>query len=161
MNVRRLEALNSNPSPEPIPIPIDNNTQEKEINYILLYTGSKFFWRSRLTFEINIYLHKDQDILEIISFNSESFIENNRIYLNLTTLLNVAGKGAIDAKMEVLYVAKLAQDPTLLSRPEQSYESRYEEAKNALASSFTLARLQNNENDTEKKGLIYAPSPWL
>jgi len=52
----------------------------------LLYTGSKLFWRTNETVELNIYLHVEARIIEVVSFDVTKLKETNRLYLHLDVM---------------------------------------------------------------------------
>lgn len=51
-------------------------------HYKLLYTGSKLFWRTQRSIDVDIYLHIGPHVLEVITFDSNKHKEMSRIYLN-------------------------------------------------------------------------------
>lgn len=50
--------------------------------YRVLYTGSKFFWRSKHNIDFHIYHHIDASVLEIIGYDSATQTELPRLYLD-------------------------------------------------------------------------------
>jgi hypothetical protein len=58
-------------------------------HYILLYSGSKFFWRTQDTIDLHIYLHILPNCLEVISYDTNKSKETNRIYLDYGRLVEV------------------------------------------------------------------------
>lgn len=51
-------------------------------HFKLIYTGSKFFWRTQKSFDVDIYLHVLPHVLEVICFDPAKHKETTRLYLN-------------------------------------------------------------------------------
>ncbi len=69
-----------------------NKLQEKQqegVHYRMLYSGSKLFWRTQETIDIDMYYHIIPDTVEIIFFDESKGRELPRLYLNHTVLMNV------------------------------------------------------------------------
>lgn len=62
------------------------------IDYKLLYTGSKFFWRKKETIDVHIFHHVTSDTIEIIGYDLTFNKEMNRLYLNYDTFLTMIEK---------------------------------------------------------------------
>ena len=54
--------------------------------YRLLYTGSKIFWRTQRTIDIDIYVHIYPEILEVIAFDPVKYKEITRMYLDYAAM---------------------------------------------------------------------------
>jgi hypothetical protein len=51
-------------------------------HFKLLYSGSKLFWRTQKSIDVDIYLHVLTNVLEVITFDSAKHRETARIYLD-------------------------------------------------------------------------------
>lgn len=56
--------------------------QEEGKEYKLFYNGSKFYWRTQKTVDIDMYLHILPQIIEVVAFDPDKHKEVSRIYLN-------------------------------------------------------------------------------
>jgi hypothetical protein len=83
-NVRRatevVSVLMSPPKKELISL-------EEGLHYRLLYSGSKFFWRSQETVDFDLYHHFLAHTIEIIPFNASTERETSRIYCDYEAVL--------------------------------------------------------------------------
>jgi hypothetical protein len=52
------------------------------VHFKLLYSGTKFFWRSKHTLDIHIYLHCITNVVEVIPFDVDRFKEMNRCIIS-------------------------------------------------------------------------------
>eukprot|EP01040_Poterioochromonas_malhamensis_P007963 gene7963-8606_t len=99
---------------------IANITKQVEgEHYKLLYTGSKFFWRTQDTYDLHFYLHILPNCIEIISYDTVKSKETNRIYLDYDRLVEIIKK-----------------NPNITWNPED------EEANRNAVTTFILQRLQ-------------------
>ena len=70
----------------------ENKLQEKQqegVHYRMLYSGSKLFWRTQETIDIDMYYHIIPDTVEIIFFDESKGKELPRLYLNHAIVINV------------------------------------------------------------------------
>ena len=114
---------------------------------VMIYSGSKFFWRTRDDIEILIYMHVKARALEVIPFHIAKNKELERNYLSIPILLKTIGNDAIQKKIEEL-TAKRGQGDALATPA-----AKKEEAKRLALSAHVLARLQTSIN-----GLVFEPS---
>jgi len=65
---------------------------EEGTDYKLMYSGCKFFWRTREEIEVSMYLHVDSRTIEVIAFDllNASLRELPRIYLNHQIIASLA-----------------------------------------------------------------------
>ena len=64
--------------------------QEEGVQYKLLYSGSKFYWRTKLMVEIDLHHHLESNTIEVAAFNHSAYMEMKRLYIDskaLTELL--------------------------------------------------------------------------
>jgi hypothetical protein len=100
-NVARKEGkdvkdpLVKEPAPAPVPEPVVEEApaaqalpavQVEGKDYKLLYTGSKFFWRTSKNIDVDMYLHIVPHVIEVISFDPDKHKEASRIYVNYFTI---------------------------------------------------------------------------
>jgi hypothetical protein len=85
-NVKRLEEGDTSNICSQLPAQITEEhmmkKQEEGTHYRLLYSGSKFYWRSQDTIELDIYHHFISKAIEIIPYLAHKQKELNRIYLD-------------------------------------------------------------------------------
>jgi len=71
----------------------DKGLQQKEKTYKLLYSGSKFFWRTKETIDLHIYLHfassDEEEVLEMIGYDLNTREELSRLYLSYPKYVNM------------------------------------------------------------------------
>lgn len=66
-----------------------------------LYSGSKLFWRTQDNINIDIYLHKLEQIVEIIAYNAHTNISYPRIYLDQNKVIDsLGGEAAVMLHVE-------------------------------------------------------------
>jgi hypothetical protein len=83
------EAAKSGAPPPPlIPDRIAPRQVEGE-HFKMMYTGSKFFWRTQESVDLHFYHHILPHTIEIISYDTTKSREFNRIYLDYSTLLDI------------------------------------------------------------------------
>jgi len=63
--------------------------QQEGVHYRMLYSGSKLFWRTQETIDIDMYYHIIPDTVEIIFFDESKGRELPRLYMNHALLINV------------------------------------------------------------------------
>ena len=73
--------------------------QEEGRDYRLLYSGSKFYWRTQHTVDFDIYHHFATKTIEIIPHNNTHQKEMNRIYLNYDSACQMIQE-AVDTEVE-------------------------------------------------------------
>lgn len=73
--------------------------QEEGRDYRLLYSGSKFYWRTQHTVDFDIYHHFATKTIEIIPHNNTHQKEMNRIYLNYDSACQMI-QDAVDTEVE-------------------------------------------------------------
>jgi len=71
---------------------VANTVPEKAldgIDYKLIYSGTKLFWRTREEMDVSFYFHLKPSIVEIISHDLQRNKDFKRIYMNHSVLLNL------------------------------------------------------------------------
>ena len=105
----------------------------------VIYTGSKFFWRSKETIELNIYVHLRERCLEVIGYNTGEAIEMPRLYVDEAHAVSVVGDAAIQSKVDARRVSENVDN---MAGKEHVLKLIYEEEKRLLIASLLVARLQ-------------------
>ena len=90
------------------PEPAEEDTSGEQIEGIdfrLVYSGRKLFWRSQQSVDLEFYLHDRVSCLEVAGIDASNSQELNRIYLDYNILLNIIsdiiGKRSTDDSEEV------------------------------------------------------------
>lgn len=112
-------------------------------DYKLLYSGTKFFWRTKDNIDIHIYLHNLSNCVEVIPFDVERHKELNRSYLEHFILLSAIEQDAVEKveeRKEKLKQAKKKDKNNKEVLP--SDDVLLEEAKRVVLVSHLLDRLQ-------------------
>ena len=65
---------------------------------VVVYQGSKLFWRTRNTIDITIVQHDRWNITEVIAYEPSIDVEATRIYLNSSILRTKLDQVEIDSK---------------------------------------------------------------
>lgn len=60
-------------------------------HYRLIYSGSKLFWRTQETVDLNIFHHILPSTIEVVSYDTMKAKEMNRLYLDYTSLCDQSG----------------------------------------------------------------------
>lgn len=105
------------------------------IHYMLLYTGSKLFWRTQQNIDFDIFHHVSGDAIEIIAHDSLKSTDVNRLYLSYSGVTNI-----ISELQKALPTFGLVSGAT---EGDDAHDSRSEQEKlrNAI-SRYVLQRLQ-------------------
>lgn len=64
-------------------------------HYRLLYSGSKLFWRTQETVDLNIYHHILPSTIEVVSYDTTKSKEMNRMYMDYAALCDLSGVTAM------------------------------------------------------------------
>eukprot|EP00602_Paraphysomonas_sp_CaronLab_P009592 CAMPEP_0185019210 /NCGR_PEP_ID=MMETSP1103-20130426/1848_1 /TAXON_ID=36769 /ORGANISM="Paraphysomonas bandaiensis, Strain Caron Lab Isolate" /LENGTH=427 /DNA_ID=CAMNT_0027549409 /DNA_START=231 /DNA_END=1514 /DNA_ORIENTATION=+ len=131
--------------------------QEPTSRCRVLYTGNKFFWRTKDNIDIHIYLHLKQRCLEVVAYEGIANAELPRLYLDETKLFSLIGDSTVRQKVaerkekekSKKFREKLPPDNIL-----------FEDEKRLAISSHIMSKLQLS-NDTSRttiysKYLTYA-----
>ena len=137
-----------------VPVVIEQKEGE---HYKQLYSGTKFFWRTKDNIDINIYLHMLSDAIEVIPFDVERHKELNRSYLSNFILLSQIEKDAQSSveerKMKLIELKKADKFNKDVLPPD---EVMLEEAKRQVLVTHILDRLQIQAGPP--KQLTYVPN---
>lgn len=131
--------------------------QKEGEHYKQLYSGTKFFWRTKDNIDIHIYLHAICDTVEVIPFDVERHKELNRSYLSHFILLSYIEKDAHnsveDRKKKLIEEKKADKFNKTVLPPD---EVMLEEAKRMVLVTHILDRLQIQTGPP--KQLTYVPN---
>ena len=67
------------------------------VQYQLVYSGSKYYWRTNLMIEVDIYHHVEGDALEVVIFNYSTDSEMERIYVDASVLTRSQHKSILES----------------------------------------------------------------
>jgi hypothetical protein len=128
----------------------ENQLVEKEpaaqvegVDYRLMYSGSKFFWRTNDTVDIHIYYHTLSGTYEVISFDVNRHKEFNRVYLNnypILTNLEEAVIKEVSAKLKASDQKDKGRFTSNVAEVDKA--AMLDEARRYLTQSFILERLK-------------------
>uniref|UniRef100_A0A7S0XDU4 Uncharacterized protein n=1 Tax=Chromulina nebulosa TaxID=96789 RepID=A0A7S0XDU4_9STRA len=114
--------------------------QEEGVDYRLVYSGSKFFWRTQDNIDFHIYHHVNSDVVEVISFDNVKDKELNRLYFQFKIIANLIEEEVnrnIDLKYKELAIEKNAVIP--------SRDILYPQIQRNCLATYLLSRLQVHE----------------
>jgi hypothetical protein len=155
--VKKLEAA-TNGEADKVCTPVPEALKQKEgEHYKLLYSGTKFFWRTKDNIDIHIYLHILSDCVEVIPFDVERHRELNRSYLQHFILLSHIEKDAhasVEDRRKKLIDEKKQDKFNKTELPPD--DVMLEEAKRMVMVTHILDRLQIQSGPP--KQLTYVPN---
>eukprot|EP01038_Epipyxis_sp_PR26KG_P007513 gene7513-10235_t len=125
------------------------------IDFSLLYDGSKLFWRTQRSVDINIYNHIPLETLEIIAFDAVTHKELPRIYINYKLLCEII-QPKLDASVEAKYNELILDRFNTVTK-----EQLYDEQKPAAVITYILQRLSEDSSDSidsRMKPIVYTPA---
>lgn len=64
-------------------------------HYKLIYSGSKFFWRTQETVDFDIYYHIHPNVVEVVSYEIIKSREMSRMYLNYTAMMDIIAAAGV------------------------------------------------------------------
>jgi len=70
-------------------------------NHVTIYEGTKNFWRTRENVDVKIIEHIDQNVIEIISFSVEKYVEGDRLFLDAPMLYKKVDNNEIEEKLKL------------------------------------------------------------
>ena len=112
-----------------------------EINpTVIVFKGSKFFWRTRNNIDVTIVRHGDLGTIEVISYEPSIDVEAERIYLSLPILDSKLNQEEIEAKFSFAKQNNVAHT--------EEFEA---EVVNRATSDFILKHLSIKEFASDEK----------
>eukprot|EP00602_Paraphysomonas_sp_CaronLab_P002623 CAMPEP_0185019780 /NCGR_PEP_ID=MMETSP1103-20130426/2365_1 /TAXON_ID=36769 /ORGANISM="Paraphysomonas bandaiensis, Strain Caron Lab Isolate" /LENGTH=424 /DNA_ID=CAMNT_0027550261 /DNA_START=37 /DNA_END=1308 /DNA_ORIENTATION=+ len=155
-NVKRLEESARKAEEKDEPVKVATTSEEAPTARCrVLYTGSKYFWRSQDSFDLHIYLHHAPGCIEIIPYSSKTNKELPRVYMDEKALVDYVGEETISNRVKAI------QDENASKRFKSTLPSTdilYEEEKRIVLSSHIVAHLQMDSAEDGSKLLRYVPS---
>eukprot|EP00602_Paraphysomonas_sp_CaronLab_P007278 CAMPEP_0185035948 /NCGR_PEP_ID=MMETSP1103-20130426/28144_1 /TAXON_ID=36769 /ORGANISM="Paraphysomonas bandaiensis, Strain Caron Lab Isolate" /LENGTH=331 /DNA_ID=CAMNT_0027573265 /DNA_START=252 /DNA_END=1247 /DNA_ORIENTATION=+ len=94
-NVAKLAASDGNKVED-----VGSEPREPTTRCKVMYTGSKFFWRTGDHIDLHIYLHLAPNCIEVIAYDEKADIELPRLYLKAEVLAAGVNEAAIQAKLK-------------------------------------------------------------
>lgn len=149
-----LEEENSGRPPTP---------QEEGVHYKQLYSGDKYFWRTKVNLEIRLYLHLSSHVVEVAGYDKAHNAPTNRVYLDHNILLSVIKEMAMKNVQRKKREIKERQEEARKKRKEfneviPSEEVMLNEAKRVVLVTHILDRLQIDlHNGKNKPALFFLP----
>lgn len=120
--------------------PIDK--QEEGIHFKLLYSGTKFYWRTQENFDIHIFHHMLAHAIEVIPYDVQKRVELPRLYLNFDDVKEIK-KAEIQQKID-----ELSTSDSATPNPEGIIDN----AVRIAVTTYVLARLQKSADNA---GVIF------
>lgn len=135
MQQSNLDAL----AEEPAPAKNEPSSQEPSSRCRVIYTGTKFFWKTQDNFDIHLYYHIDSKCIEVIAYEGKANTELPRLYLNEPAVLEYIGEDSIMER-----VREIQKDASNKRFKEAlpSTQILFEEEKRIAISSHILSHLQ-------------------
>lgn len=156
-NLKKLEKANTEEEEEKT-VPVTPTSQEPTSRCKVMYTGTKFFWKTQDNFDIHIYLHKDAKCIEVIAYEGKANTELPRIYLNEELVVSLVGTEAIMERVKELQKDASSKRFKEALPPEHIL---FEEEKRIAVSSHIVSHLQAGPENSRKsiynKSLRYVP----
>ena len=133
--------------------------QEEGVHYKLVYSGSKLFWRTQETIDIDIYHHLVVNVVEVIMFEPIKGKELKRVYLDcgvISLIVDRVVESEVQDKLQLMQNAhkanKFGKDLSKESSiPDMT--SFVEETRRQTFTSFVLSRLHMSSGET-----VYVPT---
>ena len=111
------------------------------VDYKMLYSGTKFYWRTKSDIEFHIYTHKVANCVEVIPYEVNKGREMTRIYLELYGLHSFVESSALQKTQDKIKAStKGGKYSVAIDKNQESI--MIEEAKTVLLTSFIMERLQ-------------------
>jgi hypothetical protein len=150
-------SVSGNESPHtPLPHPEHEQKQpeqEEGRDYRLLYSGSKFYWRTQHTVDFDIYHHFATKAIEIVPHNNTHQKELNRIYVNYEAACQLVAHSVdveVENKVKTIVSDRFAKQP--------DREAIREDVLVQKMVTYLLSRLHFEADDGHGKAKITALS---
>jgi hypothetical protein len=150
MQQSSLDSLTEDQQAPPAPSSAkEPSSQEPSSRCRVIYTGTKFFWKTQDNIDIHLYLHIDSKCIEVIAYEGKANTELPRLYLSEPAVLRFIGEEAIMER--VLEIQKDASNKRFKEAlpPKQIL---YEEEKRIAISSHILSHLQMSTSSPTSAG---------
>jgi hypothetical protein len=138
--------------------------QQEGVDYKLLYTGTKLYWRTQKSIDFNFYHHVLADVIEIVAFDPEKHKELNRVYLDYSIMMEwMSAKvkmGMIEREQQI---AQIKQRDRFFSVTVEAMNEYEKELQRTTLTTFILQRLQIQsltiENSNVTTGIAFVSLP--
>jgi len=115
------------------------------VDYKMLYSGIKYYWRSKTDIEFHIYTHKIGNAIEVIPFEVAKSKELSRVYLEMYGLDSFVRDDAMNKTQEKIKAS--SKGGKFSVKIDKSQETAMvEETKLVLITSHIMERLQLVDN---------------
>lgn len=111
----------------------------------VIFQGAKCFWRTRNTVDIMLVLHKEFNVIEVITYEPSFNKEAPRIYLNNNIVDSKIDQSEVEEKM------RLAKEPILRRREVPNNEVLLKNIINNTKADYVMNRLSIAEFSPEKQ----------
>lgn len=149
-SLKKLEAAKSEANDK---VPELNPVKQVEgVDYRLIYSGAKMFWRSQTDLEFHLYMHNLAHTIEVIPYDAQKSKELSRIYLEVYALENFIKEDALNTVRSKI---KSSTKGGKYSKPAISkgdQDVMVEEEKRVLLGTHIMSRMQLNDG-----GVTYVP----
>jgi hypothetical protein len=154
-----VKKLNEPPQPvEEIIVPEEPTSQEPSMKCRAIYSGTKFFWKTQENIDVNIYLHVDPMIVEVIPHHGRANTELPRLYLSETAIIDYVGPDTITAKVNA--IKKDAGNQRFKEALPPDSELFTEQRRLAVVSHvMSSLHIKNTSVNSNRSIVVYEPSP--
>jgi len=129
--------------------------QTEGVEYRLMYSGSKFFWRQKSDIEFHMYMHTLSHTVEIIPFDIARSRELARIYLDRYAMDVFVKEDAMEHTKAKISASTMGGRYSNKMTDEQK-ENMLEEQKRVLLATHVMARMQMDGTGADIK-IAYLP----
>eukprot|EP01038_Epipyxis_sp_PR26KG_P006576 gene6576-9041_t len=141
LHKRAVDRINNPHLVEDKELDKEAEVQVEGIDFRILYSGSKLYWRSNETIELTFVHHLKIHVLEIIGFDFSTSRELNRLYLDYIITSNVAEK---EAKRHPEKSGDLSHSGSMVGLSNESDINQSASTKNPEISSRDIFEKMNN-----------------
>ena len=129
--------------------------QQEGVDYKLMYSGSKYFWRQKADIEFHMYMHTLSHTIEVIPFEIAKGREMQRVYLDRYSMdVFVKDDALAHTKAKITASTQGGKYSNNMSKAEE--EAMVEDTKRVLIATHIMARLQMDSTGAEPK-MQYLP----
>lgn len=136
--------------------PVEPSSLEPSARCRVIYTGTKFFWKTQDNIDLHLYYHIDMKCIEVIAYEGKANTELPRLYLNEIALMKHLGEDVIMDR-----VRELQKDASNKRFKEAlpPVQILFEEEKRIAISSHIISHLQMVSSSTNGTGSALPGSP--
>ena len=119
-----------------------------------IYTGSKFYWRLQDTIEFNMYLHLEQNVIEIIPYDHHAQKEYDRLYFDENKLYSAVGAEKVtQAVKEIMETHEKDKTPQDI-RPKEEDVLADQRRQGEVSLLMSKLQLRVVDEETKTKAII-------